>query len=143
MAFLILPELVKRFDGSKGALAKAIGISPSALSRLAYTQPSIEVCLRLAIATDEDPNRILRAAGWDDVAELLESLYGVAAARKLKHRTRITPREQRLLDRLRGGDELAFDAFEVLINFATPAPGAAKRATTSRRMRKVKLPKVA
>jgi hypothetical protein len=72
----LLHRLADRFE-SKTAFAKALGISPSRLSRaLAGDFPlNVANCLRLALLTGESPMVILRAAGKDDVAELLEKLY--------------------------------------------------------------------
>lgn len=72
----LLHRLADRFE-SKSAFAKALGISPSRLSRaLAGDFPlNVANCLRLALLTGESPAAILRAAGKDDVAELLEKLY--------------------------------------------------------------------
>jgi hypothetical protein len=136
MAFLILPELVTQFGGSKGELAKAVGIRPSALSRFVHTPPNVETCLRLARVTGANPSRILRAAGRGDVADLLESLYGIAAIRRMKHRRRDAAKQQWRIDRLEEMDAATLRAFDVLMDFATRTPQAtAKRST--RRMRKV------
>lgn len=66
--------------GSKSALAQAMGINSTRLSRLARhtDQHSLGTanCLRLAKHTDHPASDVLRAAGKADVADLIESLYG-------------------------------------------------------------------
>ena len=67
--------------GSQVALAKALGIDPTRISRLMrgtgdYARLNFENCLRLASILDEWPGAILRAAGHVDQAALLEKLCG-------------------------------------------------------------------
>ena len=64
---------------SRAALAKALEITPSRLSRALNTGDfpfNIKNCLRLALVTGESPTTILRAANKAAIAELIESLYG-------------------------------------------------------------------
>jgi transcriptional regulator with XRE-family HTH domain len=90
--------------------ARAIGISPSTLSRWLIAAPShppgTDVCLRIAHLTQVSPAGVLRAAGKDEVAELLDALYGLsveAAAARIRRRgpLRLTSPEQRLIVELR------------------------------------------
>jgi hypothetical protein len=76
-----LARLIERYArryGSLSALGKAIGLSPSRMSRLSRgDQGSLEVlnCLKLADLMAESPDTILRAAGKADVADLIARLY--------------------------------------------------------------------
>jgi hypothetical protein len=125
----LIPKLVTDFGGSKQKLAAAIGISPSGFSRLATTRPSLEVCLRLASVTGENPSRVLRAAGYGDVADLLEELYGHAAARRItRGGSRHTPREEQILNALRRSPKPTRRALELLIEAAAPDAPVAKVA---------------
>jgi transcriptional regulator with XRE-family HTH domain len=76
----LLRHLLTNFGGNKQKFAKALGIAPSALSRLlnprARTVPSLLLCLRMAHLGRTDASRVLRAAGHDEAAQLLEHLYG-------------------------------------------------------------------
>jgi len=78
----LLRHMLTNFGGTKQQFAKAIGIAPSALSRLlnprARLKPAIVLCLRMAHLGRTDASRVLRAAGHDEAAELLEHLYGAA-----------------------------------------------------------------
>lgn len=74
----LLSSLRNRY-GSTNALAEALAIDPSHLSRAmgARGQPfNIEGCLRLAKVTNEDASMVLRAAGKADIADLIEANYG-------------------------------------------------------------------
>jgi hypothetical protein len=67
--------------GSQAALAKALGIDPTRISRLIrgagdYAHLNFENCLRLAAILDEWPAEVLRAAGHTEQAALLEQLCG-------------------------------------------------------------------
>src|SRR5262245_12441723 len=67
--------------GSQVALAKAMGIDPTRISRLMrgagdYARLNFENCLKLAAILDEWPADVLRAAGHRDQATLLEQLCG-------------------------------------------------------------------
>jgi len=81
----LLRHLLTNFGGTKQAFAKALGIAPSALSRLlsqrAAPPPSILLCLRMAQLGRTDASRVLRGAGHQEAADLLEALYGAPIAR--------------------------------------------------------------
>jgi hypothetical protein len=73
--------------GSQIALARALGIDPTRISRLMrgtgdYARLNFENCLRLAAILDEWPAPILRAAGHVDQAVLLERLCGPSAGER-------------------------------------------------------------
>lgn len=78
----ILRSAAEQFE-SKGAFAKAIGITPSRLSRALKGIHKLNTlnCLRLSKLAGLDPSAVLRAAGKDkaQIADLIESLYGNAA----------------------------------------------------------------
>src|SRR5262245_53307627 len=70
-----------RHLGSQAALAKALGVDPTRISRLMkgagdYAHLNFENCLRLAAILDEWPSEVLRAAGHTEQALLVERLYG-------------------------------------------------------------------
>jgi hypothetical protein len=71
--------------GTIRALAEKVGLSFSAFARGIRLQGTLgtESCLRLAAETGEAPGRILRMAGKADVADLIESLYGIAGPLQL------------------------------------------------------------
>src|SRR4029453_9799553 len=76
-----LPDMIReaaQHFGSKSALAHAVGINASRLSRLAHHGEyslNIENCLRLAKVAGLPASDVLRAAGKGDIADLIESLY--------------------------------------------------------------------
>jgi transcriptional regulator with XRE-family HTH domain len=96
-----LARLIERYArryGSLSALGKAIGLSPSRMSRLARgDQGSLEVinCLKLAELTGESPASILRSADKADVAELIERLY-----QSTGRQTTILPELQAVFERV-------------------------------------------
>lgn len=74
----LLNKIAGRFP-SRTALAKALNITPSRLSRALNTGDfpfNVENCLRLAKVSGEPPSEVLRAADNGEIAELIESLYG-------------------------------------------------------------------
>lgn len=77
----LLQSLIDTTYGTQDALAKAIGISPSRISRVLKNPDSLAVanCLRLAKVTGLSPDEIFRAAGKTEIAELIHELYGPAA----------------------------------------------------------------
>src|SRR5215510_15576692 len=73
----IIREGTRRF-GTKQALAKAMNVNPTRLSRLEHHGEyslNIENCLRLAKLTHIPASDVLRAAGKAHIADLIESLY--------------------------------------------------------------------
>jgi hypothetical protein len=81
--------------GTKGRLAKSIGLTLSAFSRGFRNEGtfSVESCLRLAEETGEPPAYVLRLAGKPEVADLLERLYG-----RRQSLLRLGRQERELLD---------------------------------------------
>jgi hypothetical protein len=80
-AFRIYLDRAAKHLGSQVALARALGIDPTRISRLMrgngdYAHLNFENCLRLAALLDELPAEVLRAAGHTDQAVLLEKLCG-------------------------------------------------------------------
>lgn len=75
----LLNDLARRYR-SKKAFADALGMSPSRLLRASKGEFAFDAvnCLKLARMTGESPTRILRAAGKEDLAGLIEELYGNA-----------------------------------------------------------------
>lgn len=83
----LLQSLIDTIYGTQDALAKAIGISPSRISRVLKNPDSLAVenCLRLAKATGISPDEIFRAAGKSEIARLIQELYGAAVLRGPEH----------------------------------------------------------
>lgn len=73
----LLREQVQR-HGTLSELAKAIRMSQARLGRVINYGGSLEVAnlLRLAVVSGEPASDVLRAAKKDDVADLIEELYG-------------------------------------------------------------------
>lgn len=74
----LLKTLIDTKYGTQDALAKAIGISPSRISRVLKKPDSLSVenCLKLAKETGLAPAEILRAAGKVEIHSLIKELYG-------------------------------------------------------------------
>ena len=80
-AFRLYLDRATKHLGSQLALAKALGIDPTRVSRLMhgggdYAHLNFENCLRLAAILDEWPPEVLRAAGHAEQAVLFEQLSG-------------------------------------------------------------------
>lgn len=114
----LLIELIRSFPGTKRDLAKLLDITPSRLSHLlnAGDIPSMEVCLRLADATGTSASKVLRVAGKEDVADLIERLYGPAADHRQAHKHRISPAESGFLAQWRQLDQADRRAMTILID---------------------------
>ena len=85
--FQTLLDRAARRVGSQVALAKALGIDPTRISRLVrgsgdYARLNFENCLRLAQILDELPVDILKAAGHTEQARLFEQLCGPPSAER-------------------------------------------------------------
>lgn len=69
--------LVRGPYGTWGAVARAAGVSQSALSRQARTGTlGLKPLLKLALETGEPASDVLRRAGKGDLAALIERVYG-------------------------------------------------------------------
>jgi hypothetical protein len=80
----LVTRLVRRF-GSRKRLAKAVGISLTALSRgVKHRTYNLETCLKIATTTGESLDYVLRCAGKADTADLIDLLYGGAARARLE-----------------------------------------------------------
>lgn len=77
----LLQSLIDGTYGTQDALARAIGISPSRISRVLKNPDSLAVanCLRLAKVTGLPPDDIFSAAGKSEISSLIHELYGAAA----------------------------------------------------------------
>jgi DNA-binding Xre family transcriptional regulator len=81
--FRTLLERAAEKLGSQTALAAALGIDPTRISRLKqgrgdYSRLNFENCLKLAAILDEWPADVLRAAGHTQHARLFEAICGRA-----------------------------------------------------------------
>ena len=77
-AFQTLMDALIAREGTAQKLAEAIDMSPTAILRAAHQQFTLNVenCLRLAAHAGEDPLKVLRLAGKESQAALLENLFG-------------------------------------------------------------------
>jgi plasmid maintenance system antidote protein VapI len=87
------------------ALADQIGMTLSAFSRAVNVEGtfSIENCIRLAQVSGDHPSVVLRLAGKDEMADMLDTLYGAD--------TKLSRREREALDtwrKLPPSDQAAF-----------------------------------
>jgi hypothetical protein len=106
-------DLISRRFGTATALAKEIGMELSPFTRgVASGTLNIFNLLKLAKVADERPSVVLRLAGKDGVADLIESVYGSDA-------DLITTSERELLAQWRHLDQREQDAFRVLIRDLT------------------------
>lgn len=63
-------------------------------------QPNVATCLRVAQLTGSSPSKVLRAASYGRVAELIEELFGAPAERAVARRDALglpSPAERHLL----------------------------------------------
>jgi transcriptional regulator with XRE-family HTH domain len=93
---MLLRKLLKKNYSSIREMARALDVDSSHLSRAMSKrvgQPfDVRGCLRLARVTGEDPLLVLRAAGKDEIADLMAELMGARAGRLL------APDQIKLLD---------------------------------------------
>jgi len=89
------------YGGTKQQLARELKMTPSSLSHLAAgnTGASVDTCLLLSAACGVPASKILRAAGKDTTADLIEQLYGPAAT--LQTKVAMSPDERELVEKLR------------------------------------------
>jgi transcriptional regulator with XRE-family HTH domain len=130
----LMRVIVDGYGGSKKAFAREADISPSALSRLLKggRPPAPEVCLQIAKVGGVSPSIVLRAAGHEETAALLESLYGPA---RPGAPSEYTAAERSLLLLIRQLDPPARKAFAGLIGFYLGERTARRRRSRSRRRR--------
>jgi hypothetical protein len=118
-----------RHMGSQVALARALGIDPTRISRIMkgagdYAHLNFENCLRLAAILDEWPSEVLRAAGHTEQAALVEQLYGPPG-----HGRSLKSSEWALLHIWRG---LPAERQAAILTLLKPEGGPAVSATTVR-----------
>jgi len=103
-------ELVGRRFGTMTALASAVGMQLSPFVRGVDSGTlNIVNLLRLAEVADENPSRVLRLAGKEKVAELIERLYGAPT---------LTPSQRELIANLEQVPASVRENFAVLIRHA-------------------------
>lgn len=109
-----------RYGGRAFRLAEAVGLHQSSFSRgAAKGTLSVESLLKLAQVTGEPPGDVLRLAGKDDVADLLDDLYGTTGAT-------VSRTELRVIQAYRA---LPKDAQAHWLGMAETHPGRAGAAT--------------
>jgi transcriptional regulator with XRE-family HTH domain len=131
-AFAALMRLViEQYEGSKTEFAREAGITPSAVSRLlaGAFPPPCDVCLRIAKAAHIPPSRVLKAAGHEHTAALLEELYG---APRVAPRAFSTAEERWLVEEWRALDDRTRRAFRILFSYRRAADTAAVAALRRR-----------
>jgi len=113
----LLDHVLGEYGGRKNEFARAAGITPSQLSHLlkGTFEPSMEICLKLARASQTSPSDLLRAAGKGFAADLIEQMYGKPAVRHYN----VTARDQRILMLLRKVDRRVYRAVLLLLQAAT------------------------
>ena len=100
----LLATLIEASGGTKKDFGHAVGLGSSTISHLLSGDPhyalGIEPCLRIAYATGCPPSKLLSAAGKGEIALLIESLYGPAAAQRMPQ-PEFTIEERRIVTQLR------------------------------------------
>lgn len=110
---------------SQQQLADAIGMSLSAFLRAAKNGTmSTENCLKLAQVVGENPSKVLRLARKDDVAELIEQLYGKAIVP-------LSDEERELLDAWKALTPRARTSFRTLMRDLSPKHEREKKRRTA------------
>lgn len=119
----LLKTLVIRY-GSRDALGKAIGMSGSRVGRAIEGQYSFNIknCLKLAEASGESPSVVLRAAGKEDVAGLIERLYGHS-------RPMMSVHERELLDQWESLTPTSRESLRIILAALVRAKPAKQRRT--------------
>jgi hypothetical protein len=132
----ILKGLVESY-GTQTAVAKAIGVTDSRLAKVLKPGGdagtlNVANCLRLAKLANLSPAHVLRAANKDDIADLIEELYGPAPPRK--NGPAVAPESRRLL---LAWEQLPREVRKEMLTIVEyiakhgAAPGAAKEAKSA------------
>lgn len=117
-------SLVRQQGCSKRTFAHSVGLTPSALSRILTgtaqsSQPSTDLCLRIAHVCGVDASVVLHAAGKRETAVLIELLYG--SGRPSRERPPLVTRaELVVLDDWRRLTRPARRALALLLSRSTP-----------------------
>jgi len=125
----LLTNVIAQSKRLKQDFARELKISPAMLSQYladVYSQPPIELCLRIAAVGGLPPGKVLRAAGRGDMATLLEEVYRVNA------RFVLTRRERALILGWRSLDDARAHAIECLVLVAAQNAAAPRRYARSR-----------
>lgn len=101
-------EVIRDRFGTATALAKAVGMELSPFTRgVSAGTLNVANLLKLAKVTEERPSTVLRLAGKEALAALIEEMYGSDA---------ISAAERTLLRRWRKLDREEREAFSILIS---------------------------
>lgn len=132
----LVASMVLHYGGTKREFAQALGISPSAFSRLLADplqhEPSAELCLELAKLGRVNAAIVLRAAGKERLATLCEELFGAAATHRLASIRHITPIEQTHLEQWRALDQQTRRSFMSIISLALQGDLAQRQQSAQR-----------
>jgi len=121
-----LAEVFAQYGGTQQDFAAAIGKTPATVSHWLnparrHPGPGIAVCLQIAAVTHTSASRVLRAAGKDAIADLLETLYGGPALVRTTDPS-VSLAEKRLLQRIQALDPRTRRAFlRVLEGLESPS----------------------
>jgi transcriptional regulator with XRE-family HTH domain len=132
----LLATLIKASGGTKTDFGRAVGLGSSTISHLLSGDPhyalGIEPCLRIAHATGCPPSTLLRAAGKGEIALLIESLYGPAAAQRMPQ-PEFTIEERRIVTQWRTMPRKIRQALLIMIVklTASDSPDTQERRRTS------------
>jgi hypothetical protein len=95
----LIQEVIRADGSSKIAFARAMQLSPSQVSRALHDDNlPVATCFRLALFSGRSASLILRAAGHEEIASMLEQLYPAAAEDRplVRSASALTPAEERL-----------------------------------------------
>jgi transcriptional regulator with XRE-family HTH domain len=128
----LVREILNADGASKREFAAAIGVTPSHLSRVIHRDERLPIvaCLRLAkIAMGRrSATEILVASGHEEVAGLIEQLYGAARlGAPVSAEADVTPAELRYLQRLRELTKPDRRAVDIIVTSLHARPRAASR----------------
>ncbi len=124
----LLRDMLAADGGTKASFGMQVGLSPSSMSRMLHSDetPGVQTCLRIAAYTHRSALVVLRAAGHDECADLLSSLYGTPVITQRPHDA-LTPSEERFTrDYLRKLSKQDLRAIKILVTRIVREAAAAR-----------------